>query len=131
MAGKKRINVNNKGSAFEREVCFWLRDNLDIHTKRLLGQAREGGADIETEHFIIEVKRREKLDLYEWWGQVERAKNNHKDKDIIPVVCFKQNNKNQEFLIPANLLPNVDRGYMRVSSLVFKKFARGIINGIG
>ena len=127
---KKRININAKGSSFERDVCFWLRDNLGIYTKRLLGQAREGGADVITEHFIIEVKRREKLDLYEWWSQVLRAREKSEDKELIPIVVFKQNNQNMEWLIPADLLPNVDRGYMRVSSLVFKKFAKGIIDGI-
>lgn len=130
MAKRKGININTKGASYEREVCRWLSDNLNIKTKRLLGQAREGGADIVTDDFIIEVKRREKLDLYGWWSQVQHAKKEHENPDLIPIVVFKQNNQNQEWLIPANLLPNVPRGYMRVSSIVFRHFAKGIIDGI-
>jgi hypothetical protein len=124
-----KINVGAKGATFERDVCKWLGVNLGIETERLLGQARNGGADIETDHFLIEVKRRETLNLYEWWSQVLRAKENHPNKDIIPIVVFKQNRKDMEWLIPANLLPNVKRGYMRVSCPVFKQFAEGILNG--
>jgi hypothetical protein len=130
LAKRKGININSKGASYEREVCHWLAENLNVHTKRLLGQARDSGADIETEHFLIEAKRRENIDLYEWWSQVMRAKKEHPNKDIIPVVAFRQNNKQTEWLIPADLLPNVDRGYLRVSSLVFKKFAKGVMHGI-
>lgn len=124
-----RINVGAKGAGFERDVCQWLDSNLNIQTSRLLGQARDGGADIETEHFLIECKRRENLDLFNWWNQVLIAQKEHDNTEIIPVVVFKQNRKDMEWLIPANLLPNVERGYMRVSCFVFKQFAEGIING--
>ena len=124
-----RINVGAKGATFERDVCKWLGTHLGIETERLLGQARNGGADIETDHFLIEVKRREVLSLFEWWSQVIRAKEKHFNEDIIPIVCFKQSRKDMEWLIPANLLPNVERGYMRVSSVVFKQYAKGILDG--
>ncbi len=124
-------NGLKKGAQFEREVCKWLDDNLNVQTKRLLGQAREGGADIETDHFLIEVKRRETLDLYSWWTQVIRAKAEHENSDLIPIVVFKQNRKPMQWLIPADLLPNVDKGYMIVNSNVFQRFAKGVMHGIG
>lgn len=126
-----KINAGRKGAAFEREICDWLDLHLGIKTQRLLGQAREGGADIETEDFLIEAKRRESLDLYSWWNQVLRAKREHPNEDIIPVVVFKQNRQEIKWLIPANLLPNVEKGYMIVSSAVFKQFAKGILDGTG
>jgi hypothetical protein len=123
------INVNVKGAQFEREVCKWLDENLDIKVDRLLGQARDCGADIETEHFLIEAKRREVLSLHQWWTQVAQARREHPNSDIIPVVCYKQNHKQMQWLIPADLLPNVNRGFMIVDSVVFRKFAMGVISG--
>ena len=37
----------SRGAAFEREVAEMFRDRLGVEAKRRLGQAREGGHDIE------------------------------------------------------------------------------------
>lgn len=117
-------NAKAKGGAGEREMEKWLFDNIDeIHTrpKRELGQSRDGGADIIVEPwFIIEVKRREVLDLHSWWYQVIIAQK--KFPDLLPVVAFRQNKKPWEFLISAQHI-QLETGFIRLRSQEFIKFA--------
>jgi len=59
-----------KGAGGEREVCAFLRDSLGIDVRRKLGQARDGGHDIDLPGFNVEVKRRKRIaGLYDWMDQ--------------------------------------------------------------
>jgi hypothetical protein len=121
------INAIKKGKRGEVEFCEWIQKNLDILTERNYNQAK-GGADVIIKDFIFEVKRREVLNLNSWWNQVLIAKENHREKDLIPVVCFRQNRKAWEFLIPAALI-GIEQGYLRANETVFKQFCKRIIKG--
>ena len=121
------INPVHKGKRGENEFCEWLDKNLGIdYAVREYNQAK-GGADIVIEDFIIEVKRRENLDLADWWYQVAIAKKRHAETDLIPIVAFRQNRKAWRFLIPANLITGIEKGYLEAPAEVFIEFAKSII----
>ena len=123
------VHAQKKGKRGEVQFCKWLDDNLGFtDTERNYNQSDGASADVIVKDFIFEVKRRETLDLASWWHQVITAKAYHKERDLIPVVCFRQNRKPWEFLIPAAYI-GVDRGFIRVSEMVFKKWAKNIIEG--
>ena len=121
------VHAQKKGKRGEVEFCGWLKDNLDIEVERNYNQADGHSADVITEDFIFEVKRREAIDLDTWWHQVAISKKRNKNEDLIPIVCFRQNRKPWQFLIPANLLNGVERGYMILNERVFINFANSII----
>ena len=77
----------NKGAAAERELANILQEHLGFAVKRKLGQARDGGDDIQVQHFRIEVKRRERLEVVKWCEQVQAATGDGE----VPVVAFRQN----------------------------------------
>lgn len=77
----------NKGAAGEREFAKILSAELGMEIKRKLGQARDGGDDIQVGKFRIEVKRRERLAIGEWCEQVEEAA----EPGDVPVVAFRKN----------------------------------------
>ena len=116
------INSVTKGKRGEVEFCQWLFDNLRIVVDREYNQS-QGGADIITTDFIFEVKRREVLALNDWWHQVIIASKKYPNKNLIPVVVFRQNRKPWEFLIPANLILGLDKGFLRCSEQIFLQFA--------
>ena len=122
------VNPTHKGKRGEVEFCKWLKKHFGIDTERNYNQAG-GGADITTEHFLFEVKRREQLNLDDWWHQVVIAKKQkHPNDYIVPVVCFRQNRKKWEFLIPADFI-GCSKGYVRLSEKVFIEFAKAFIEG--
>lgn len=126
---KKSINVVQKGKTGENEICDWLYKNLNIKAERIYNQAK-GGADIVISDFIIEVKRRQTFDFKSWWYQVSIAKKRHEDKNLIPVVAFRQNYKKWEFLIPAPLIHGLERGYIRCEEDIFLNFAKTIVGDV-
>ena len=75
-----------KGAEAERQVAALLAESLGIAVKRKLGQARDGGDDIQVGRFRLEVKRRERIQIDEWCAQVEAAAG-HGD---IPVVVYRR-----------------------------------------
>ncbi len=77
----------NKGAAGERELAGILADQLGRVVKRNLGQARDGADDITIEHFRLEVKRQERLQIDVWSQQVEACAN----PSEIPVVVYRRN----------------------------------------
>ena len=77
----------NKGAAGERELAGILADQLGRVVKRNLGQARDGADDITIEHFRLEVKRRERLQIDAWSQQVEACAN----PSEVPVVVYRRN----------------------------------------
>lgn len=77
----------NKGAAAERELAEILSNELGIVVKRKLGQARDGGDDIQVQKFRIEAKRRETLALPAWTRQIDAAC----EPGEVPVVAYRQN----------------------------------------
>lgn len=90
----------NKGAAGERELAALLSDELGFAVKRKLGQARDGGDDLQVGRFRIEVKRHERLKIKEWCHQVEAC---CKPAEI-PVVAFRQNGEPWRAVIPLEQL---------------------------
>jgi Holliday junction resolvase len=62
-----------RGSETEREVCKIISEATGWQTNRILGQARDGGADVRLAQFLIEVKRRKSIAVYEWLEQCQKA----------------------------------------------------------
>ena len=67
-----------KGSVFERWLAKQLSDalgkNFGVEFKRNIGQARDGGNDIDAGPFVVEAKRRKTLKTLEgWMAQAEAA----------------------------------------------------------
>jgi len=61
-----------RGAGGERELCALLNDAFGTSCKRLLGQARDSGHDIDLPPFRIECKRRKRIaNLYEWLEQAD------------------------------------------------------------
>jgi Holliday junction resolvase len=79
-----------KGAAGERELANLLSEQLGWVVTRKLGQARDGGDDIQTGKFKWEVKRRKRLSVYEFMDQIEKACGTND----IPVVAMRADGKN-------------------------------------
>jgi hypothetical protein len=116
-----------KGKKGENEACEWIRKHLfdgKREVKRNHNQAFIG-ADIVCYPFIFEIKRREKLALDKWWIQIHRCYKvliDHK-ASYIPVVMFRINNGQWEFLISAETI-GCDTGYVRIGVPRFTEWAR-------
>lgn len=124
------INVRAKGAAGEREFCDYLlhKFKLDVKPERNLEQVRSGGADIIFPPFAFEIKRCEALKPQAWWSQVKRAVSNPSGPafGLIPVVAYRQNKKDWEFLIPASYI-GVDFGYLHIDEYVFGDWLRSVV----
>ena len=72
-----------RGAVYEREVCDVLTAKFGKKVTRKLGQARDGGDDIEVGPLRIECKRRRGIAVYEWLRQVQKAA---KESDRLPLV---------------------------------------------
>jgi len=79
--------ARNKGAAGERELAKLLTDELGFVVKRNLGQARDGADDITIQHFRLEVKRQERLQIDAWSQQVEACA----QPNEVPVVVYRRN----------------------------------------
>lgn len=86
-----KLGRNNKrrGAGGERELSAILSDALGWVVKRTLGQARDGGHDIQTGRFKWEVKRRKAIAVYDFMAQVEKAC----DERETPVVAMRADGK--------------------------------------
>ena len=93
MTGK---SSRNKGAAGEREFASLLTDALGFVVKRKLGQARDGGDDVQVGKYRIEVKRREALRLDEWCKQIEQATG----PGQVPVVAYRRNGQPWRVVVP-------------------------------
>jgi hypothetical protein len=105
MTGK---TSRDKGARGEREFAELLTNELGQVVKRKLGQARDGGDDIQVGRYRIEVKRREKLAIEAWCKQVEAACTAAADigedgqvNDWVPVVVFRRNGEPWRAVVPA------------------------------
>jgi len=88
--------ARNKGAAGERELAGILTDKLGFVVKRKLGQARDGGDDIQVGRYRIEVKRRERIQIDQWSEQVEMAA----QPGEIPVVVYRRNGQPWRVVVP-------------------------------
>jgi len=77
----------NKGAAGERELATLLTNELGFVVKRNLGQSRDGADDITIQHFRLEVKRQERLQIDAWSQQVEACA----QPNEVPVVVYRRN----------------------------------------
>lgn len=63
-----------KGSVFEREVAAVFSAALGQDFKRNIGQARDGGNDIDVGPLVVECKRRKTMKtVYDWMRQAQAA----------------------------------------------------------
>lgn len=86
---KRGRNNKRRGASGERELAAILSDHLGLIVKRTLGQARDGGHDIQTGRFKWEVKRRAKIAVYDFMDQVQKAC----DHTETPVVAMRADGK--------------------------------------
>jgi Holliday junction resolvase len=100
MTAKTGKSARNKGAAAERELAAMLSDQLGIVVKRKLGQARDGGDDIQIGQFRIEVKRRERLAIEQWCKQVEAASG----PENVPIVAFRRSGEPWRAVVPMSWL---------------------------
>lgn len=73
-----------KGATAERELAALLSDELGISVKRMLGQERDGGADLHIGDLRIQVKRCERESIPAWWRQAQADAG-----DFIPVLAWR------------------------------------------
>jgi Holliday junction resolvase len=97
-----------KGAVAERELAQILSDELGICVKRKLGQAREGGDDIQVGQFRIEAKRQEKIQIESWWEQVQACA----APDEIPVLAFRRSRNPWKVVLTLNDFIRMMREYL-------------------
>ncbi len=78
-----------KGAAGERELAQLLSEQLGWVVTRKLGQARDGGDDIQTGKFRWECKRRKSIAVYEFMDQITAACG----PGDVPVVAMRADGK--------------------------------------
>lgn len=83
------ISQRRKGASGERELAKILSEQLGWVVSRKLGQARDGGDDLQTGQFRWEVKRRKKIAVYEFMEQIEKAC----EVNDVPVVAMRADGK--------------------------------------
>lgn len=88
--------ARTKGATGERELAQMLSDELGFVVQRKLGQARDGGDDIQVGKYKIEVKRREALRIEDWCRQIEACAG----PEDVPVVAFRRNGQPWRAVVP-------------------------------
>lgn len=88
--------ARNKGAAGERELSKILTDELGFVVQRKLGQARDGGDDIQIGQYRIEVKRRERVQADDWAEQVEATC----QPGDVPIVAYRRNGQPWRCIVP-------------------------------
>lgn len=91
------LRQRQRGAETEREVCKIVTEKTGWQTNRILGQARDGGADIRLARWVLEVKRRKSIAVYEWVDQVSKAAAPYE----VPVVVCRGDKR--EFLVVQRL----------------------------
>lgn len=85
-----------KGQSGERELANLLSAELGMPLARMLGQERDGGADIHLGRARIQVKRCERLDVGKWWQQAN-ADAFTEDYTYVPVLAYRQSRRPWRF----------------------------------
>lgn len=89
--------ARNKGARVEREVCKVIEQKTGDEVSRILGQARDGGFDVEWGPFGIEVKARETVAMPAWQKQVVAAVG---DSGQIPAVVWRRSGEKFWIALP-------------------------------
>lgn len=82
-----------KGQRGENELAALLSYELGIPIKRMLGQERDGGADLHVGPLRIQVKRCETIKLAEWWRQACADAG-----EDMPVLAYRQSRQPWKFV---------------------------------
>lgn len=81
-----------KGATYEREIAFAFSEGLGSEFKRNIGQARDGGNDIDVGPLVVECKRRKRLTVIgNWFAQAQAAIASKPRGGIPTVVCREDN----------------------------------------
>ena len=86
----------NKGATFEREVAHALTEMLGGKFERVLGQARDGGGDVQSEFSVLlfECKRRKSLKtLYAWMAQAVASSYSADVVPKLPALAIRADNE--------------------------------------
>lgn len=80
-----------KGAVYEREIAERFSAAVGVPIKRNIGQARDGGNDLDVGPLVVECKRRKTLTTIEGWMAQARAAAGRRSVDPsdfrpIPVV---------------------------------------------
>ena len=96
---RKKIGKNNRlrGQQGEREIATLLTETLGVPVKRLLGQARDGGADISTPPYRWEIKRRKAGNIAYQWMEEAYASLLPGER---PLVAFRSDGKKWLVVMP-------------------------------
>lgn len=103
MAGRMS---RNKGAGAEREFAALVSAAVGVEVKRKLGQAREGGDDLQLGKFRFEIKRHENLAIMAWVRQIEACV----EKWEVPVVAFRQSQQEWRCVIKLKDLLDLLKG---------------------
>lgn len=91
-----------KGAVFEREIAHWFGAFFGKEFKRNIGQARDGGNDIDVGPLVVEAKRRASLKVLRSWFEqavvaADRRQQHARDTnrpgenmDHIPIVVMRE-----------------------------------------
>lgn len=84
-----------KGATYEREIAHAFSSSLGVDFTRNIGQARDGGNDLDIGPLVIECKRRKTLGtVYSWLQQaidsIPAFKRKHKTDVAYPIVVARQ-----------------------------------------
>lgn len=89
--------ARNKGARVEREACKVIEQHTGDEVSRILGQARDGGFDVQWGPFGIEVKARETVSMPAWQKQVVEAVG---DSGLIPSVVWRRSGEKFWIALP-------------------------------
>ena len=117
----------NKGAAGERELAGILSDRLGLVVQRKLGQARDGGDDIQVAQYRVEVKRREALAIEKWCEQIERCAG----PGEVPVLAFRRNGQPWRCVVPLDWMIDQIRETLEVGERDEQESDRGNDQGNG
>lgn len=87
-ASRRGRSSRRRGAQGERELAGLLSDELGLSIKRMLGQERDGGADLHIGPLRIQVKRCERIELGKWWRQTLDDAG-----DDIPILAYRASRK--------------------------------------
>lgn len=89
--------AKRKGERGEREVCEIITRVTGEPSKRKLGQAREGGGDVDWGPFLLEVKARSTVAMPAWQQQVCAAV---EGTGQVPAVVWRRNGEKFWIAVP-------------------------------
>lgn len=94
---KRGRSARIRGQVGEREVCEILTRIVGEKHNRLLGQARDAGADVRYGPFLLEVKRQQRLKLPDWQKQVSTAAT---DAGMLPGLVWRRDGEKWWVAVP-------------------------------